>query len=150
MMNTKLTERKPHRQFCSICHEVLRIDFFVPDDVWELATHVSQRNNIICLRCFTRMADGRGVEWDRDIKFYPTSWITHQRSIFQMVRITETKEEYEEDRKFFDEMKPSLARNVCPICRTPRREYKHEDLMKDIYASTCGECGYIFETRQNC
>ena len=70
-------KRKSHRQICSLCHEVSRVGFSVPDDVWELATHISQRNSIICLRCFTRMADERQVEWDKKIEFYPVSWITH-------------------------------------------------------------------------
>ena len=40
-------KRNLHRQFCSVCHEVSRVDFLVPDDIWELATHPSQRENFI-------------------------------------------------------------------------------------------------------
>ena len=75
-MRSNLMVRKPHRQFCSICHEVDRVTFDVPDEIWELSTHESQRNNIICLSCFTKMADERGVKWDDNIKFYPVSQIT--------------------------------------------------------------------------
>jgi len=58
-----------------------RISFLVPDEVWKLAVHVSQQNDIICLRCFARLADERGVEWDKDIKFYPCSRITQDEII---------------------------------------------------------------------
>lgn len=74
-------ERRPHRQFCSICNEVDRVMFNVPDDIWELATHFSQREDIICLACFTKMADERGVEWDKDIEFIPISQINHMREV---------------------------------------------------------------------
>jgi len=66
-----MTHRKTHREICSLCHEVSRVGFWVPDEVWELATHRSYRNSIICLRCFTRLADERGVAWDKWIEFFP-------------------------------------------------------------------------------
>jgi len=46
-----------------------------------LAVHRSQINDIICLRCFTRLADEQGVQWDKEIKFYPVSFITHQENL---------------------------------------------------------------------
>ena len=70
-------QRQPHREICSLCHEVSRVGFGVPDEIWKLAVHISQINNIICLRCFTRLADERGVQWDNDIKFFPVSQISH-------------------------------------------------------------------------
>ena len=69
-------KRKPHRQICTVCGNECRVDFIVPNDIWELATHFSQRNALICLDCFTKMADARLVQWDRYIKFYPQSLIT--------------------------------------------------------------------------
>lgn len=72
-----MNERQPHRQFCALCHEVVRVSFHVPNEVWELAVHASQRNAIMCLRCFTRMADERGVKWDEGITFYPVSQASH-------------------------------------------------------------------------
>lgn len=65
--------RKPHRPFCGICNEVIRVDYHVPDEVWELSLHRSHRNGYVCLDCFTRNADERGVEWSDNIKFYPIS-----------------------------------------------------------------------------
>lgn len=72
-----IKERKPHRQICSVCNREYSIDFWVPREIWELSTHNSQREDLICLDCFTRMADTRFVEWDKDIKFYPTSLVSH-------------------------------------------------------------------------
>lgn len=74
-------KRKSHRQFCSVCGRVYRVDYSVPDDVWELSTHISQRNSLICLSCFAEMADERQVEWCKDIKFYPTSLIKYNKQI---------------------------------------------------------------------
>lgn len=74
-----IADRKPHREICRLCHEVNRVGFYVPDSVWRAAMHVSQWNEIVCLSCFTRLADERGVEWDREIEFYPVSRIGHDR-----------------------------------------------------------------------
>lgn len=79
----EFTKRKCHREICSLCHEVSRVDFWVPDRLWKLAIHISQQNNIICLQCFTRLADERGIQWDKGIKFFPTSRITFDKSIEQ-------------------------------------------------------------------
>lgn len=70
--------RKAHREICSLCHEVNRVGFSVPDEIWKLAVHRSQINDIVCLQCFTRLADERGVQWDKEIEFYPVSFITNQ------------------------------------------------------------------------
>lgn len=69
--------RKTHREICSLCQEVSRVGFSVSGETWKLAVHRSQVNDIVCLRCFTRLADERGVEWDKEIEFYPVSWITN-------------------------------------------------------------------------
>ena len=74
-------KRKSHRQICSVCNREYSIDFKVPNEIWELATHHSQRENLICLDCFTRMADTRFVKWDEDITFSPVSLITHIRKL---------------------------------------------------------------------
>jgi len=79
-------DRSPHREICSLCHEVSRVGFWVPDEIWRLAVHRSQLNSILCLRCFTRLADERSVLWDKEIKFYPVSWITHNTEIDQELK----------------------------------------------------------------
>jgi hypothetical protein len=65
------------REICSLCHEINRVGFHVPNKIWEAAISRKHINNTICLRCFTRLADERSVRWDEDIKFYPVSWLTH-------------------------------------------------------------------------
>lgn len=82
-MDTKHKDlnKKPHREICAMCHEVSRIGFHVSNDIWELSTSEFYRNSILCLQCFTRLADERGVEWDKDIKFYPQSWISHVKAM---------------------------------------------------------------------
>ncbi len=77
---TDTTERKPHREICALCHEVSRVGFHVPKNIWLFAVQKFHWDSIICLRCFTRLADERGVRWDQDIKFYPVSWISHVES----------------------------------------------------------------------
>lgn len=74
-----MVDRKPHRSLCSICQEVLRVNFAVTAEVWKLAVHPSQLHSILCLTCFTRVADERGVEWERGIVFMPVSRVTHDR-----------------------------------------------------------------------
>lgn len=75
--------RKAHREICHLCHEVSRVGFHVPDDIWQAAMHKSDWNNIVCLSCFARLADERGVEWDNDIAFYPVSRISHDKFLLR-------------------------------------------------------------------
>lgn len=70
-------ERKPHREICALCHSVSRVGFSVPNEVWKVVVHRIHLESILCLGCFTRLADEKSVKWDKDIKFYPVSWITH-------------------------------------------------------------------------
>ena len=73
-----MMEGKPHREICALCHEISRIGFFVSDEVWKATIHLHYQNSIICLRCFTRLADEKSVEWDKNIEFFPVSWISLQ------------------------------------------------------------------------
>ena len=74
-------ERNPHREICCLCHEVSRVGFRVSDKIWELAVHSYYRESIICLSCFTRLADERYVEWDKDIELYPISRKKYDKDI---------------------------------------------------------------------
>lgn len=71
----------PHREICSLCHEISRIGFWVPDEIWAAIIHISKQQSIVCLRCFSRLGDEKGVEWDKNIKLFPISWITFQKTI---------------------------------------------------------------------
>lgn len=57
------------REICKLCWEVSRVGFTVPDEIWNAVAPV----NILCLGCFTKLADEAGLEWDRDIQFWPVS-----------------------------------------------------------------------------
>lgn len=72
-------QRKPHRPICGICSEVVRVGFWVPREIKELALHQSQWEDNVCLGCFTKLADERGVEWDKEITFLPVSQIEQDR-----------------------------------------------------------------------
>lgn len=76
-----MAERKPHREFCAICGRVSRVSFFVPHETWALCVHRSRLHDIHCLSCFTEQADERGVQWDREIQFYPVSWVTQNEIV---------------------------------------------------------------------
>lgn len=71
------TARPPHRQICGLCHDVCRIDFWVPDETWRLALHESQWGEIVCLDCFARLAEIRRVDWSDEIELYPMSLVAH-------------------------------------------------------------------------
>jgi hypothetical protein len=128
-----MSERKPHREICAICHEVSRVGFHVPDEIWELATHRHFRNSILCLRCFTRLADERSVEWDKDIQFYPVSWITHCNDYISPKGDKMSGCEHTQIEK-----ETACYDGLCPICQAQRigRSLKILDLH-----NICEQCG---------
>lgn len=72
--------RRAHRQICRLCHEVCRVDFWVPDEVWRAAMQRCDWSTVACLACFTRLADERGVEWCRAIELRPMSRVAFEQS----------------------------------------------------------------------
>lgn len=48
----------------------------MPDEIWE-ATPLTSKYAILCLGCFTRLADEALLPWDRQIEFWPVSLATH-------------------------------------------------------------------------
>ena len=71
----------PTRERCGLCHQISPIGFWVPNDVWRTVVHPHYADSIHCLRCFTDRADEKLVEWDKEIKFYPVSRLTHLRDV---------------------------------------------------------------------
>ena len=65
------------REICRICHHVNAVGFSVPDHVWQSVAPTPIRDSVICLSCFTRLADEKLIQWDKDIQFYPVSLVTH-------------------------------------------------------------------------
>lgn len=68
------------REICKLCYHVNTVGFSVPNDVWRAVAEDSV-SLVMCLGCFTRLADEKGVEWDKQIEFYPVSRITHLRGL---------------------------------------------------------------------
>lgn len=69
----------PTREICKCCGTINAVGFHVPQQVWDESVPERWRNDVLCLNCFTRFADEAAVEWDRDIKLFPVSRITHER-----------------------------------------------------------------------
>ena len=59
------------REICKICYNVNRIGFSVSDDMWSKVAPIGF-NKVICINCFTRLADEKLVRWD-NIRLYPVS-----------------------------------------------------------------------------
>ena len=65
------------REICKLCYQINVVGFHVPTDVWAAVIPENVRNRVVCLSCFTRLADEKLVEWDRDIQFFPVSLASH-------------------------------------------------------------------------
>jgi len=65
------------REICKLCWEPNRVGFDVPDDVWAAVVPKHVRERIVCLSCFTRLADEAFIIWEEDIKFFPVSFRSH-------------------------------------------------------------------------
>lgn len=78
------------RERCSRCHQKNPIGFTVPDEVWQAIHDRAVKDakgwmddagtplpvgpfDILCIVCFTSVADWHGIEWDEEIEFYPVS-----------------------------------------------------------------------------
>jgi len=69
------TEYVP-REICKLCYHINRVGFHVPDDVWAAVVPEHVRTRVVCLSCFSRLADEKMIAWDRDIQFFPVSLAT--------------------------------------------------------------------------
>ena len=65
------------REICKICYQINRVGFDVPETIWKQAIPIQFQNHVVCLNCFTRLADEQMLHWDKQIKFYPVSMATH-------------------------------------------------------------------------
>lgn len=66
----------PNREFCGMCHDIIRVGFKVPNEIWKEVIKPYYQESPICLRCFTRRADEKLIPWDLKIKLFPTSYYT--------------------------------------------------------------------------
>ena len=69
------------REICKLCWQINVVGFHVPDDVWTAVVPECAQTRVVCLACFTRLADEKLIPWDRDIEFSPVSLATHLRDI---------------------------------------------------------------------
>lgn len=65
------------REICKACYQINAVGFWVPDEIWEAAVPERLRNSVLCLGCFTRLADEACLRWDKCIDFSPVSLATH-------------------------------------------------------------------------
>ena len=65
------------REICKICYHNTAVGFSVPEDVWRAVVPPRLRDRVLCLACFTRLADEKLVRWEPHIEFYPVSLATH-------------------------------------------------------------------------
>ncbi len=65
------------REVCKLCYHVNGVGFLVPDDVWRAIVPRHVQREVVCLPCFTRLGDEKGVPWDGQIAFFPVSLATH-------------------------------------------------------------------------
>ena len=66
------------REICKICYHSNAIGFSVSDQMWEVVIPEKFQKSVVCINCFVRIADEMGVEWDKDIKFFPVSLVSLQ------------------------------------------------------------------------
>lgn len=65
------------REICKLCGDINRIGYHVPSWLWNEVAE--GRWNILCLGCFTRLADEKGQQWDKHIDHWaPVSFVSHQ------------------------------------------------------------------------
>lgn len=64
------------REICRLCHKVNAVGFRVPDDIWRVVVPWYAYHDVVCLACFTRLADEKLIRWDREIEFFPVSLVT--------------------------------------------------------------------------
>lgn len=72
------------REICRCCCRPSPVGFLVPDEIWNLSvpqvySSDPLRDRPLCIVCFAMFADEAGIEWDRDIEFFPVSLVSHFR-----------------------------------------------------------------------
>lgn len=67
------------REICKLCYQINTVGFHVPDHIWEAVVPPEVRTRVVCLACFTRLADEKLIPWDCQIEFFPVSLFSHLR-----------------------------------------------------------------------
>ena len=72
------------REICKICFRANPVGFHVPDEIWNDAIPPEHQSDVVCISCFTRLADEKLIAWDRQIQLYPVSIRTHLDNVKQL------------------------------------------------------------------
>ena len=65
------------REICKKCLRDNPIGFKVPDSIWQDVVPDFLQSGVVCISCFTQLADEKFIPWDDQIEFYPVSLHTH-------------------------------------------------------------------------
>lgn len=65
------------REICKLCYHVNPVGFIVPNDIWSAVVPDHFKRSVVCLSCFVRLGDEKGIPWDSKIEFFPVSLATH-------------------------------------------------------------------------
>jgi len=65
------------RELCKLCWHANPIGFAVPDAIWSQVIPEPLQSSVVCIACFIRLADEGLIRWDREIRLYPVSLVTH-------------------------------------------------------------------------
>lgn len=68
------------RENCRCCGRISTVGFHVPDHIRYSSIPHRFQDAVLCIACFTLFADEAGVDWSKDITFYPVSLVRHQHA----------------------------------------------------------------------
>ncbi len=57
----------PLREICKLCFRANPVGFIVPDKIWKDIIPSEYQSRVVCISCFTRLADEKLIPWDRKI-----------------------------------------------------------------------------------
>lgn len=81
----------PTRERCQMCNRISAVGFWVPNEIWKAAVHPHWQESPLCLGCFASQADEKLIHWEREIKFYPVSLVSHLNDCWEQVKVAMMK-----------------------------------------------------------
>ena len=113
--------RKTTRMYCDICGSLHKIDFAVPDNIWDACMHPRYKKCKVCINCFMERADEQLLKWDECITFTPTSFAT-QLDI-QIEHIIANRNSTMNHVCSAQGFNPNLG-DICPACEIEQIKFK--------------------------
>lgn len=68
------------QQRCKLCGYRDKLDFYVPDEMWQKVVPLQYQNRVICLACFDDNAKKKGVDYTTSLK---TIYFAGDKASFQ-------------------------------------------------------------------